>query len=439
LGNTLRFLTILAVGLGVAVTYGVLRLGTLFVRDRARRAARIAHLRGRLLRWAMATLGATFIKLGQVMSSRPDLFAPEMIDELRKLQDRLPPFAFRRVRRILEADLGGSLEARFPEFAARPIAAASVAQVHRARLADGTAVAVKVLRPDVRRVVVRDGGVLLWMARVWQWLRPHIRPSEPIEHLRHFVAGILAQTDLLAEADNYDVFRANFASVPGVRFPRVYREHCSARVLTMELISGSKLDDIDPADHAHLGNLVRTTFFKMCFEDGFVHADLHPGNMLVTPERELCIFDVGLVKRMTDQNHLQIIDYARCLALGTARDFVAHFRRFHTFTGEPDWDALERDAQRMVDHFRRQNISELELRELIDEVFAMSRRHNIHPIPEITLILVGVITAEGLAKKLEPHANSFDQMAAYLGPLVQRLGLGGAPAASAAAVDARRS
>src|SRR5262249_17495896 len=158
--------------------------------------------------------------MGQVMSSRPDLFAPELIDELRALQDRLPRFAFWRARRIIEKDLRRALGELFADFEHKPIAAASVAQVHRAHLRDGTEVAVKVLRPWIRRQVERDAVILLAGARLLA-LSPKARLSDPVGHLRHFVDAIIDQTDLRIEAANYQRFTDNFAGVTDVRFPRV--------------------------------------------------------------------------------------------------------------------------------------------------------------------------------------------------------------------------
>jgi ubiquinone biosynthesis protein len=417
----LRTIAIVAVALVAASAYLALRLASLAVRDPDRRAAAVARARGRMLRWAMSTLGATFIKLGQVMSSRPDLFAPAMIDELRKLQDRIPQFGFRRVERILRADLGDA--ARFASIEPTPVAAASVAQVHRARLPDGTVVAVKVLRPDVRRKAERDGAILVALARVLELL-PEARLSEPVAHIRHFVAGIVEQTDLRNEAVHYERFRANFARRSDVVFPRVYPAWSSERVLTMDFLEGTKLDALGPGPHRAIAQQTRAIFFQMCFEDGFVHADLHPGNLLLTAEGKIAIFDVGLVKHLDDAVLAQFVDFAKCLALGTASDFVAHLRRFHGYMADVDWDAVQRDADTFVARFRGKTSSELEMGKLINGVFAMSRAHHIRPVADLTLILVGVVTTEGIAKTLDPEVDMFRELAAYLMPLLQRRGLG---------------
>ena len=169
---------------------------------------------GRVLRRAMTALGATFVKLGQVMSTRPDLLDTETIDELRKLQDRLPAFPIERVRRIVEEDLGAPLEDRFAEFDPVPVAAASVAKVHRARTRDGREVAVKVLRPDVRERVLRDGAILDLFARMIEW-SPTLRLSDPRGHLAQFMSGILDQTNLRLEVENYERFRGRVAESSG--------------------------------------------------------------------------------------------------------------------------------------------------------------------------------------------------------------------------------
>ncbi|HET9988784.1 MAG TPA: AarF/UbiB family protein, partial [Kofleriaceae bacterium] len=417
-GNFIHFLYLTIVLIVLGLTYGLARLGIfLFVWGNAR-VATLARLRGWWLRVTMSALGATFIKMGQVMSTRPDLFAPAIIDQLRHLQDRLPPFAFRKVRAAIEADLGKPLSELFSEFDEKPVAAASVAQVHRARLKDGREVAVKILRPGVRRQVERDAVLLIGLARLIA-LRPLWRRNDPVGHTREFVDAIHAQTDLRIEAANYTRFRANFANHADVRFPEIHADLSSERILTMEFVRGAKIDALPAGTRdPKLAEVVRRTMFKMCFEDGFVHADLHPGNMVVRDGSKLVIFDCGLAKQLEDDVLAQFIDMSKCIAMGTPEDIVAHLRRFHTYLGEIDWDALRVDVEAFALKFRGKDTAKLEYGELFGEMFAIGRTHHIHPVTDMMLVFVALITAQGIGKMLEPEHNIFNTLAMYLIPIL---------------------
>jgi ubiquinone biosynthesis protein len=416
-----RFLVIGTIGSIAFFIYLLGRLGTLLVFGRARRARVVARWKGRVLRRTMTILGPTFIKMGQVMSSRPDVFAPGTIDELRKLQDRLPAFAYAKVGRIVREDLGAPIEQLFSEFDATPVAAASVAQVHRARLTDGTEVAVKVLRPNIRARIDRDCSVLLMLGRFFM-LIPPARQNDALGHIREFVQGIVEQTDLAREAENLDIFRDNFAEIASVIFPRPYRERSGPRVLTMSYIHGSKIDKGLNGRGTEVAELVRISFQKMCYEDGFVHADLHPGNLLVTPSGDLAILDAGLVKRFGPGFYREFFSFTRCLVLGTPRDFVEHFRAFHPYLSSANLDAMEKDLEQLMERFQRQTAAEIETSEFSNEVFRLFRKHKIRALPEITLVLVGTLTSEGIAKTLDPDRNSFQDIANYMiGMTLRRL------------------
>jgi ubiquinone biosynthesis protein len=205
-----------------------------------------------------------------------------------------------------------------------------------------------------------------------------------------------------------------------VHFPRVDPELSATRVMTMELLRGAKLDALPPGDHAPLAKRLQQIFFKMCFEDGFVHADLHPGNMLLLDSGEIAIFDVGLVKHLTGAVLDQYIDFVRCLATGTTDDFVAHVKRFHAYHGDVDWAALARDLETFLAHFRAQNVAQLELGQLMNKILTLGRRHSTRPLPEMALVMVAMVTAEGIGKQLNPHANLFEDTAAFLGPLLAK-------------------
>jgi ubiquinone biosynthesis protein len=420
-GNILRTIVLFVVVVLFGLIYLFGRLGTLFI-GKKRRPAAVGRLRGRVLRWSMTLLGATFIKMGQVMSTRPDLFSREFIEELRILQDKLPPFGFWRVRRIIEADLGKPIDELFSELDHEPIAAASVAQVHRARTGDGDEVAVKVLRPSIRRQVERDAAILLFGAQVLA-LHPRVRLSDPVGHLRHFVKGIVGQTDLRIEAGNYELFHENFRDVEGTRFPEVYKDLSSERVLTMEMIHGIKIDELEPGDNSVLSSRIRGAMFKMCFADGFLHCDLHPGNMFVVGKDELVIIDVGLCKLLNEDVLIQFIDMSKCLAMGTSDDLVAHLRRFHKYVeGTVDWETLRADVDALASKFRGQAVHELEYGELINDMFALGRKYKVRPVTDMALIFVALVTAQGIGKMLEPDINVFTEMAQYLIPILMKRG-----------------
>ena len=275
-------------------------------------------LLGRVIVDLVRQLGATFIKVGQIMSTRPDLIPEYISTALAELQDHVGPFPFEQVVRTIEADLGRPLSSIFAEFAPVPIASASVAQVHKARLPDGRIVAVKVRRPDVVEICTFDLAVMRIWARAIARI-PSISTLSPIEALEEFGNAVFAQLDFRIEAANNRRFRANFKGHPDVVFPEVVEALSSERVLTMSFITGTKIlataaTRSDPKRVARLG---LATLMKMIFEDGFVHADLHPGNIFITADDKLALLDLGLVGEL-DEPHRK--GFSRLFAAWAQRD-----------------------------------------------------------------------------------------------------------------------
>jgi len=415
LASMVRAIEIAIVALVSVLAYTAGALRRLLIFDRARRAEHRAHARGRLLRWSFTRLGATFVKVGQIMSSRPDLFSAGVIAELRWLQDRVPPFPFATVRAVIERELGAPVEHWFREIDSTAVAAGSVAQVHRGVLWNGNEVAIKVLRPDVLTRVRRDARILLWLAHFSHLVSARARGVNVVGHTLDLVTGILAQTDLRRERNNYERFRRNFAETPGLAFPRVYPRFSTRWMLTMEFIHGTRVDETHVDHLPGAARVIRSMFFTMCFDHGFIHADLHPGNVLITKDGGVVILDVGLVKKIPTTVLRQVVDFTRCLVNGDARDLVAHLKRFHRYLEGTDWAAVETDAASFIAGIRRKAISELELSAVVGDLFALAHKHKIRPIPEMTLVLLGMVTSEGMAKLLDPSVDTVSELAKHLG------------------------
>ncbi len=264
--------------------------------------------RGQHLRELLDELGPTFVKFGQLLSTRPDVVPPDIIVELRALQDDVRPFPFEQVERVVEEELGNSLERLFLEFEERPVAAASIGQVHRAVLPNGIRVAVKVQRPGAPRQIEADLALLYQAARL---LRERVRALDFIDTralVDEFARQIRQELDYRLEGRNAQTFQRNFAGHPHVRVPKVYWTYTRARVLTLELLEGIQLADIDLVAYSleerrRLAYLMTEAWMEMIFRHGFFHGDPHPANILVLPEVDtIGLVDFGAVGKLTDED-----------------------------------------------------------------------------------------------------------------------------------------
>ncbi|MDO9627304.1 MAG: AarF/ABC1/UbiB kinase family protein [Methanobacteriaceae archaeon] len=257
------------------------------------------------LRLVLEELGTTFIKVGQVLSTRPDLVGKDIADELAKLQDEVPPFPYDSVKTIIEEELEGPIDEFFKEFEETPIASASIAQVHRARLIDGTEVAVKVQRLNIEEQIKKDIVLMRYLAR---------QANKRIKNLKYynipiivdeFEAVIEREIDFSQEARNLEKFRTMFEDDPHIYAPQVYRKFSTSRILTMEFINGVKISEILESDmdinRRKIAEIGTKCYFKMIFLNGFFHADPHPGNIFVMENDTLCFVDFGMTGRLDNE------------------------------------------------------------------------------------------------------------------------------------------
>ena len=407
LGFALRGAVVFALFLAHSVYWFV---GWLVLVLTLRRKARRQRWFAERMRGLMRALGATYVKVAQIMSTRPDLLPPHVIAALEKLQDDVGAFSFHHVVRTFREDFGRAPHEVFASFEEHPIASASIAQVHRARLADGRELAVKVRRPDIERVVAFDLAVMRLAARAVA-LVPSFRLLAPVESVGEFGRAIRAQVDLTIEADNNRRFTANFAGNTDVELPALVPELCSRRVITMSFVRGAKLRDhatmnADPSRLARIGFHI---LLKMVFEDGLVHADLHPGNIMVTPRGTVALLDLGLTAELAERDRRIFATYFAAWAGGDGATMARIMVDYSP--GEPprDYAAYEADISRFVARFHGKALGEVAVSAVVFDMMGILRRHRVRVNPNFTMVNIAMAVTEGIGKQLDPRLDLMNE------------------------------
>jgi ubiquinone biosynthesis protein len=378
-------------------------LGALWMRLRGRSLKERQAFFGQCVLTLFRQLGATFIKVGQIMSTRPDLLPPHIIDALSQLQDNVGPFAFAQVEATIRQDLGRPLQEIFTRFDEQPIASASVAQVHRAELPSGQIVAVKVRRPDIEELCAFDLSVMRLYARILQRI-PSIALLAPVESVDQFGRAIRMQLDFTIEARNNRRFRKNFAGDPDIVFPKLVDELCTKRVLVMEYIEGVKILAYrrTGAEPRRLGQIGFRVMLKMIFQDGFVHADLHPGNVFITANHRVALLDLGLVGELDDTHREAFARYFAAWAKNDGRTMAEIMMQHSPSQTFPDPEGFTRAVEEFVGRYYGKRLGEVHVAVVVYEMMQILRTYRVRVNATFTMVNIAIAMTEGIGKQLDP-------------------------------------
>ena len=388
-------------------------------RERVERLSRAVRVR-----LAIEELGPTFIKMGQILSTRPDLVPVDFIRELAKLQDKVPSFPFSDVARIIHAEIGRPADSLFHRLDPEPLASASIGQVHRARLNDGEEVAVKVQRPGIRKLVEVDLEIMFHLATLAERHIEELAHHRPVKIVEEFARSIEKEMDYTLEAINMERVARSFLHDEAVYIPKVFREATSQRVLTTEFVDGIKVSLLERLDGNGYDRQLITRrgadiLLTQIFEHGFFHADPHPGNLFVLPNNVICLLDFGMmgtVDRSTREAFVELVDAV------VRRDeprTTQVLLKLTLWEDEPDIRLLAKDVADFMGEHLYQPLKEIQIGKLLHNMLELAAQHRLRIPPEIFLMLKAISTVEGVGLVLDPD---FD-MIAHAEPFIKQVKL----------------
>jgi ubiquinone biosynthesis protein len=378
--------------------------------------------RGRRIRSALEELGPTFVKFGQVLSTRPDLIPADIIDELSRLQEHVRPFPSEQVIETLESEFGRSVGELFAEFDAAPLASGSLGQVHRARGHHGGDLAVKIRRPNAVREVERDLSLMSELALLAQRHIPESEVFDPVGLVNQFARTIRRELDFSREGRTIEEFARMFRNDATLHVPRVHWDLTTEAALTMDFVAGCRVDDrealaatrVDPAQIAANGARI---FMKMAFELGMFHGDPHPGNIRVMPDGTICLLDFGMVGLLDDEKRELLVD----LFVAITHNDVARAVELIQMIGTPfrpiDQPLLRADVRDFVDNYYSVPLERLRVGRMLSDFVSVLLNHGIRCPPDLMLLIRCLVTLEGVGRDLDPSFN----LAEHLAPFLERV------------------
>jgi ubiquinone biosynthesis protein len=370
------------------------------------------------IRMVCEELGPTFVKLAQVLSNRPDMLPAPLIEEFEKLQDNVPPFAFSKVKEIVERETGKKLEDVFEVFNEKPLASASIGQVHKARMKDGKEVVVKIQRPEVREQVESDLAILVdAVNRADRYLQKQGITNAP-DLVRSFERSMHKELDYRNEARNLDRFRTLYKDYKNFYIPRAFREFSSENVLIMEFVSGCKISDVaqmrawglDPRKVAENGMDI---YLTQIFEFGIFHADPHPGNVLVRKDGVICLLDFGMVGTMMKKDKFAFAGIFIGMAEGNAHKMATSMKALAIDDRVEDMRQFEYDLNEIIEDFTALDVDESSIADVVERLQKVMYDYQIRVPGGIFLVFRAFAILEGIGKTIHPHFNTYDFIRPY--------------------------
>jgi ubiquinone biosynthesis protein len=373
------------------------------------------------MRLVLEELGPTFIKFGQFLSTRADIIPPNYIEEFAKLQDSVPPCSFEEIAAEIQKELGSEITDLFASFEHEAIGAASIAQAHRATLKSGEDVVVKVLRPGIQTLVETDIEAMMLLAMMSERHLPNSDIYDPVGQVRELARTIRREMDLSLEGRTIERFAANFADDSTVYFPKVYWNFTTKALLTMEMIEGIKVSDVDALASAGLDlKLIAKrgadAFIKMVLKHGYFHGDPHPGNILILPDNVICMLDFGMTGRIDPFLKNYLTDILLAILKRDAEEVISLLIYSGDITDSVNIRALRRDISEFIDKYYELTLQQFQVGQLLLDFMDIITEYRIKFHPDLLLLAKAFMTIESMGRRLDPD---FD-MTMHIRPLMEK-------------------
>ncbi len=375
--------------------------------------------RSERLRMAFEELGPTFIKMGQILSTRPDLIPVAFIRELEKLQDEVPPFPFPQAKEIVEQELHAPLNEIFLHFDEIPLAAASIGQVHRAQLKTGEEVIVKVQRPGIRRIIEVDLEILYHLATLIEKYIEELEIYRPTKIVDEFASSLEKEINYNIEALHVERFTRQFLGNESIYVPWIFKQATTERVLTMEYIEGIKVSDVAMLDQKGYDRKVIASrgadlMLDQIFKSGFFHADPHPGNMWIMPGNVICYLDFGMMGSVNRQSRINFANMLYGYVLRDETKITDAILKIVEWEEEPDRQALERDVASFMELHFYKPLKEIRMGALLQEFLSLFVRHRLRLPPDIFLVVKALTEVEGIGLLMDPDFDMSQKVAPFI-------------------------